>query len=90
MSGSQRLIVCRGCGAEIPRDGDTCQYCETTIRDTAPVILLLAGVVVTLLSMASLLLNQSVELLPGAVLGVIVGSVGGYMIYDRRRRLLRA
>jgi len=86
MSGGEQEIVCRRCQERIPAEGENCPECGASIRsNTAPVAAV--GIGVLLLIAAGF--NVS-ELWFFGLLGLVIAGVGGYLLYDKRRRLREA
>lgn len=82
MSQQEQLIVCRRCSEAIPLESSNCPHCGVSIRSTKYMI---AAIVVGALILGASLTNIS-ELTIFALLGVALVVVGGYFLYDRRRR----
>lgn len=82
MSRSERRIVCRGCGEEVPAS-DNCPYCgESTRSDRTLYAVIAVGVVIvgaSLLDIGNLLFF--------AAIGVALVAMAGYMLYDKRKRI---
>lgn len=92
MSGSSgKQITCRGCNESIPADTDNCPHCGTSVRGTRGAILaIVIGAVLIVASLAHVVVNGEVNLLPYGFLGVIAAAIGGYIIYERRQRISEA
>jgi len=86
MSGGEQEIICRRCQERIPADGENCPECGASIRSTtAP----LAAVGFGLLLLIATAFDAS-ELWFFGGIGLVLAGAGGYLLYDKRRRLREA
>lgn len=82
MSRSERQIVCRGCGEEVPAN-DNCPYCGESTRNDRT---LYAAMAVGLVILGASLLDIS-GLIFFAAIGLVITAMAGYMLYDKRKRI---
>ena len=86
MSGTEDQIKCRRCQETISLDAGNCPHCGTGIRgDIGP----MAAVGLGLVLVAAAALNLS-ELLVFGLVGVALVAIGGYVLYDKRKRISEA
>lgn len=82
MSSGEQQIQCRSCRDEIPLDSGNCPNCGTSIRNLTPPV---ASVGVGLLVAAGSLTNLG-DLWVYGLMGLVMITVGAFLIQDRRRR----
>lgn len=84
MGTGEQQIECRNCREVIPLDAGNCPNCGTSIRSlTAPVVAIVIGLIVAVGSLTDL-----DNLGFYGLIGLAMVGIGGFLIYDRRRRTL--
>jgi hypothetical protein len=86
MSAGERQIVCRRCGEIVRIDTGSCPHCGADIRGRkGPIAMLAVGLIIA--GGAALDFGR---LWPYGLIGLFVAVGGGYLLYDRRRRIRQA
>lgn len=86
MTNGDRAMVCRRCHEEIPVAAGNCPHCGVSIRSRVPlVVVLLFGLVLMVTSLFALS-----KLLFFGGLGLLLATIAGYLLYDRRKRIEEA
>lgn len=86
MSTTGDEIICRRCQETISRKSGGCPNCGASIRSTTSLVA--AVILGVLLAVASVFSLSRLWFL-GAI-GVLLVAVGGYLLYDKRRRVREA
>lgn len=82
MSQQEQLISCRRCSEAISLESSNCPHCGASIRSTKYMI---GAIVVGVVVFGTSLTNIS-DLTIFALLGLALMAIGGYFLYDKRRR----
>lgn len=86
MSQGEQRIVCRRCKERIPAAAGNCPKCGASIRKTRTLVAAAAfGLVIAVASV----FNPAGALFFGLV-GLALVGIGGYLLYDKRRRINEA
>lgn len=86
MSGTEDQIKCRRCQETISLEGENCPHCGQSIRsDVGPIGAIVLGV----LLVAGAAMSIS-DLMIFGVVGVGIAAIGGYVLYDKRKRISEA
>lgn len=86
MSQGEQRIVCRRCNENIALATDSCPHCGASVRNS--------GLIVAVTGFGGLLavgaLFDLSQLWFFGAIGLAIAAIGGYLLYDKRRRMIEA
>ncbi len=84
MGVGEKQIVCRKCKETISAEAGSCPHCGTGIRSSiAPISVLVLGLIIAVATITNV-----GELWFYTLIGVVMVVVGGFLLYEKRSRMV--